>query len=113
MARIAGVDIPRDKQARIALTYIYGVGPTISRDILKKAQVGEEVRMKDLTEEEVTRIRNIIDKDHEVELERNLLDPSDEDSTELGEVPHEPTKGTQHRYPGGHTAYGLTGMYRA
>ena len=61
MARIAGVDIPKDKQARIALTYIYGVGPAISRDILKKAQVGEEVRMKDLTEEEVTRIRSIIE----------------------------------------------------
>ena len=67
MARIAGVDIPKDKQAIIALTYIYGGGPAISRDILKKAQVGEEVRMKDLTEEEVTRIRSIIEKDHEVE----------------------------------------------
>ena len=74
MARIAGVDIPRDKQARIALTYIYGVGPNISREILKKAQVGEEIRMKDLTEEEVTRIRNIIEKDYEVEgdLRRNV-----------------------------------------
>ena len=74
MARIAGVDIPRDKQARIALTYIYGVGPNISRDILKKAQVGDEIRMKDLTEEEVTRIRNIIEKDYEVEgdLRRNV-----------------------------------------
>ena len=49
VARIAGVDIPRVKQARIALTYIYGVGPNISREILKKAQVGEEIRMKDLT----------------------------------------------------------------
>ena len=57
MARIAGIDIPRDKQARIALTYIYGVGPNISRDILKKAQIGDEIRMKDLTEEEITRIR--------------------------------------------------------
>ena len=61
MARIAGVDIPKDKQAWIALTYIYGVGRSTSRDILKRAQVGEEIRMKDLTEEEVTRIRNIID----------------------------------------------------
>ena len=67
MARIAGVDIPKDKQARIALTYIYGVGPTTSRSILEKAQVGEEVRMKDLTEEEVTRIRGVIDKEYEVE----------------------------------------------
>lgn len=67
MARIAGVDIPKDKQARIALTYIYGVGPTTSKSILEKAQVGEEVRMKDLTEEEVTRIRGVIDKEYEVE----------------------------------------------
>ena len=67
MARIAGIDIPKDKQARIALTYIYGVGPTTSKSILEKAQVGEEVRMKDLTEEEVTRIRSVIDKEYEVE----------------------------------------------
>ena len=67
MARIAGVDIPKDKQAKIALTYIYGVGPTTSKSILDKAQVGEEVRMKDLTEEEVTRIRSVIDKEFEVE----------------------------------------------
>ena len=67
MARIAGIDIPKDKQAKIALTYIYGVGSTTSRSILKKAQVGEEVRMKDLTEEEVTRIRSVIDKEYEVE----------------------------------------------
>ena len=67
MARISGVDIPKDKQAIIALTYIYGVGPTTSRSILKAAQVGEEVKMKDLTEEEVTRIRSVIEKEHEVE----------------------------------------------
>ena len=67
MARIAGVDIPKDKQAWIALTYIYGIGQTNSREILQKAQVGAEVRMKDLTDEEVTRIRNIIDKEYEVE----------------------------------------------
>jgi small subunit ribosomal protein S13 len=67
VARISGVDIPKDKQAIIALTYIYGVGPTTSRSILKKAQVAEQVRMKDLTEEEVTRIRSVIEKEHEVE----------------------------------------------
>ena len=74
MARIAGVDIPKDKQAWIALTYIYGVGRTTSRDILQKAQVGTEIRMKDLTDEEVTRIRNVIEKDYEVEgdLRRNV-----------------------------------------
>ena len=67
MARIAGVDIPKDKQAWIALTYIYGVGRTTSSEILQKDQVGEAIRMKDLTEEEVTRIRNVIDKEYEVE----------------------------------------------
>ena len=67
MARIAGVDIPKDKQAWIALTYIYGVGRTTSCEILKKAQVAEEVRMKDLTEEEISRIRSVIDKEYEVE----------------------------------------------
>ena len=67
MARIAGVDIPEDKQAWIALTYIYGVGRTTSCEILKKAQVAEEVRMKDLTEEEISRIRSVIDKEYEVE----------------------------------------------
>ena len=74
MARIAGVDIPKDKQAWIALTYIYGVGRTTSCKILKKAQVDEEVRMKDLTEEEVSRIRSVIDKEYEVEgdLRRNV-----------------------------------------
>mgnify|MGYP001465729368 CR=1 FL=1 len=74
MARIAGVDIPKDKQAWIALTYIYGVGRTSSCEILKKAQVSEEVRMKDLTEEEISRIRGVIDKEYEVEgdLRRNV-----------------------------------------
>ena len=74
MARIAGVDIPKDKPAWIALTYIYGVGRTSSHAILKKAQVGEEIRMKDLTEEEITRIRSVIDKEYEVEgdLRRNV-----------------------------------------
>ena len=67
MARIAGIDIPKDKQAWIALTYIYGVGRTVSREILQKAHVGAETRMKDLTDEEVTRIRNVIDKEYEVE----------------------------------------------
>ena len=74
MARIAGVDIPKDKQAWIALTYIYGIGRTTSLEILQKAQVGAEIRMKDLTDEEVTRIRNVIDKEYEVEgdLRRNV-----------------------------------------
>ncbi len=74
MARIAGVDIPRDKRAVIALTYIYGIGKSTAGDILKKAEVSHEIRMKDLTEDEVSRIRSIIDKEYEVEgdLRRDL-----------------------------------------
>ena len=70
MARISGIDIPRDKRAIIALTYIYGIGKTSSRKILAKAQVSEDIRMKDLTEDEVTRIRSIISDDYEVEGDR-------------------------------------------
>jgi small subunit ribosomal protein S13 len=74
VARIAGVDIPKDKRAVIALTYIYGVGSNVSKAVLKKAEISEDARIKDLTEDEVTRIRNIIDKDFEVEgdLRRNV-----------------------------------------
>ena len=67
MARISGVDIPRDKRAVIALTYIYGIGKTSSKQILTKAQVSEDIRMKDLTEDEVSRIRSIISEEYEVE----------------------------------------------
>lgn len=67
MARIAGIDIPKDKRAVIALTYIYGVGATTSKAILVKAKVSEDVRMKDMTEDEVARIRAVIDKDYDVE----------------------------------------------
>ena len=67
MARIAGVDIPRDKRALIALTYIYGIGRSRSAEILSKAQVDPNTRVKDLTDDEVTRIRQIIEKEYEVE----------------------------------------------
>ncbi|MDA0691265.1 MAG: 30S ribosomal protein S13 [Nitrospinae bacterium] len=67
MARIAGIDIPRDKRAVIALTYIHGIGATTSKQILVKAKISEDVRMKDMTEDEISRIRTIIDKDCEVE----------------------------------------------
>ena len=67
MPRIAGVDIPNDKPIRIALTYIYGIGPTISREVLKEAQIEEAVRAKDLTEDEVSRLAGVIDRDYTVE----------------------------------------------
>ncbi len=67
MGRIAGIDIPRDKRAVIALTYVYGIGRSVSSEILKRAKVSEDTRVKDMTEEEITRIRSIIDENFEVE----------------------------------------------
>ena len=67
MARIAGVDLPNDKRVVIALTYIHGVGPTLSREILKEADIGHDVRAKDLTEDQVSRIAAIIDRNYVVE----------------------------------------------
>ena len=62
MARIAGVDLPREKRVEIGLTYIYGIGRTKSNEILKASGVNPDTRVKDLTEEEVIKIREIIDK---------------------------------------------------
>jgi small subunit ribosomal protein S13 len=67
MARIAGVDVPRDKRVEIGLTYVFGIGPTSSREILRKTQVNPNTRVRDLTEEEVHRIREVIDRDYKVE----------------------------------------------
>jgi len=67
MARIAGVDIPRDKRVEISLTYIYGIGRSTSNQILGKAGVDPDTRVKDLAEADVTRLRQIIDQDHIVE----------------------------------------------
>ncbi|MBO8141985.1 MAG: 30S ribosomal protein S13 [Firmicutes bacterium] len=67
MARIAGVDLPRDKRVVIALTYIYGIGRTRSQEILAKTGVNPDTRVRDLTEEEVSRLRDFIDKNYQVE----------------------------------------------
>lgn len=67
MARIAGVDIPRDKRVEISLRYIYGIGPSNSKKILEQAQVDPGTRVRDLTEEEVNRIRELVDRDYIVE----------------------------------------------
>jgi len=67
MARIAGVDLPRDKRVEVALTYIYGIGRTSSRDILGQTDVNPNTRVKDLAEAEVSRLREIIDRDYRVE----------------------------------------------
>jgi small subunit ribosomal protein S13 len=67
MARIAGIDIPREKRVEVALTYIYGIGPTSSRSILRKTQVNPDTRVRDLTEDEVHRLREVIDREYKVE----------------------------------------------
>lgn len=67
MARIAGVDIPREKRVEVALTYIYGIGPSTSRQLLQKTQVNPDTRVRDLTEDEVHRLREVIDRDVKVE----------------------------------------------
>ena len=66
MARIAGVDLPRDKRVEIGLTYIYGIGLTLSREVLKKAGVNPDVRVRDLTEDDVAKLRNVL-ADYKVE----------------------------------------------
>lgn len=67
MARIAGVDIPRDKRVEVALTYIYGIGPTTAEKILARTRVSPETRVKNLTEDEVSRLREVIDREYKVE----------------------------------------------
>ena len=67
MARIAGVDLPRDKRVEIGLTYIYGIGRTSSNKILEAAKVNPDTRVRDLTDEEVKRIAEVIGNDYEVE----------------------------------------------
>lgn len=67
MARIAGIDLPRDKRLEVALTYVYGIGPALSRELLGRAGVSADVRVKELSEAEVTRLRAVIDKDYKVE----------------------------------------------
>ncbi|EAX47598.1 ribosomal protein S13 [Thermosinus carboxydivorans Nor1] len=67
MARIAGVDLPRDKRIEIALTYIYGIGLTLSREILAATKINPDTRVRDLTEEEISKLRETIDKNYKVE----------------------------------------------
>ena len=67
MARIAGVDIPKDKRVETSLTYIYGIGSSLSRKVLAQTGVNPDIKVKDLTEDEVNRIREVIDKGYKVE----------------------------------------------
>ncbi|NLU53652.1 MAG: 30S ribosomal protein S13 [Clostridiaceae bacterium] len=67
MARIAGVDLPRDKRVEIGLTYIFGIGRTRSNEILKKTGINPDTRIRDLTDDEIARLRDTIEKNYTVE----------------------------------------------
>ena len=67
MARIAGIDLPRDKRIDVGLTYIFGIGRVTAAHILSKAGVDGSIRVKDLSEDQIVKLRETIDRDHEVE----------------------------------------------
>jgi small subunit ribosomal protein S13 len=67
MARIAGVDLPREKRVEVALTYIYGIGLHTSQQLLERTQVSPDTRVRDLTDDEANRLRDLIDKEVRVE----------------------------------------------
>jgi len=94
MARIAGVDIPKAKQVWVSLQYIYGIGNTLSHKILAQAEVDPSTKVSDLTEEEVNRLREIIDKGHNVEGElRKETDLNIKRLIEIGSY-----RGSRHRH---------------
>jgi small subunit ribosomal protein S13 len=74
LARIAGVDLPRDKRIEIALTYIFGIGSTSSKKIIEMAGVSPDTRVRDLTEAEISKLREVIEREYQVEgdLRRQL-----------------------------------------
>ena len=67
MARIAGVDLPREKRVEIGLTYIFGIGRSMSNEILSKTGVSPDTRVRDLTDDEISKLRECIDKEYKVE----------------------------------------------
>ncbi len=94
MARIAGVDIPRNKQIWVALQYIYGIGSGLSNKILAQAGVSAEVKTDDLTEEEVNRLREIISREYKVEGElRKEINQNIKRLMEIGSY-----RGSRHRF---------------
>jgi small subunit ribosomal protein S13 len=94
MARIAGVDIPRNKQVAVSLQYIYGIGPSLSQKILAQAEVNPATKVSDLAEDEVNRIREIIDRGYNVEGElRKEIDLNIKRLIEIGSY-----RGIRHRH---------------
>lgn len=85
MARIAGVDLPREKRTEIGLTYIFGIGRSTSQKILEKTGVNPDTRIRDLTEDEISRLRDEIEKEHKVEGDlRREITMSIKRLTEIG-----------------------------
>ncbi|MBF2077990.1 MAG: 30S ribosomal protein S13 [Synechococcales cyanobacterium T60_A2020_003] len=74
MARIAGVDLPRDKRVEIGLTYIYGIGLTRSKEVLAKTGINPDTRVKDLSDSEVASLREVVENDYEVEGDLRRLE---------------------------------------
>ncbi len=94
MPRVAGIDIPVNKQAWVSLQYIYGIGAAQSYKILDQAQIAPDVKVKDLTEEEVNKLREIIDKQIRVEGElRKEINTNIKRLTEIGSY-----RGLRHRH---------------
>ena len=94
MARIAGVDIPRDKHTWISLQYIYGIGPHLSRRILAQTSINPDTKVSELTEDEVNRLREVIDKQYRVEGElRREVQMNVKRLIEIGSY-----RGSRHRY---------------
>ncbi|OKZ65976.1 MAG: 30S ribosomal protein S13 [Clostridium sp. 28_12] len=95
MARIAGVDLPKEKRVEIGLTYIYGIGVSSSNKILAKAGINPDTRVKDLTDEEVNKIRKVIDESYKVEGDlRREVSLNIKRLTEIGCY-----RGLRHRLP--------------
>jgi len=94
MPRVAGVDIPANKQAWISLQFIYGIGSTLSQRILAQAEIPPDTKVKDLTDDEVNRLREIIDKQYRVEGElRKEINFNIKRLIEIGSY-----RGLRHRY---------------
>src|SRR4030042_4114888 len=94
MPRIAGVDIPRNKQIWVSLQYIYGIGPAVSKKVVAKANISPETKADSLTEDEVSRLREIIDKEYNVEGElRKDINLNIKRLIEIGSY-----RGTRHRF---------------
>jgi small subunit ribosomal protein S13 len=93
MARISGVDLPRNKKIEIGLTYVFGIGSTSAKQIVKTANVSPSTRCNDLTDEEITRIRAIIDENYSTEGDlRRVISLNVKRLTEIGSA-----KGRRHR----------------